>query len=65
MGTLTKEIADESNPPEVRMIGALLFKNFIINRGAVSIFRQNLTEFLGCKILRLLDQFGLSLQVLD
>lgn len=31
--TLTKEIADASNPEEVRLMAAVIFKNFIANRG--------------------------------
>jgi hypothetical protein len=34
---LTKEIADESNPDGSRMLAAVIFKNFIANRGGVSL----------------------------
>jgi hypothetical protein len=36
LGTLTKEIADESNTDGSRMLAAVIFKNFIANRGGVS-----------------------------
>lgn len=36
LGTLTKEVADESNPDSVRMLAAVIFKNFIANRGGDS-----------------------------
>jgi hypothetical protein len=29
------EVADDSNPEAVRMVGAVVFKNFISNKGAV------------------------------
>jgi len=40
IATLTKEVADEENPEAVRMLGALIFKNFIANRGGVSILQE-------------------------
>jgi hypothetical protein len=36
LATLTKEVADESNPDGVRMLAAVIFKNFVANRGGVS-----------------------------
>ena len=41
--SLTKEIADLSNTEDARMMGAILLKNFIINKTKVSL-QQNLTE---------------------
>jgi hypothetical protein len=35
---LTKEVADEDNPETVRMLGAVVFKNFIANRGGVYLY---------------------------
>lgn len=36
MATLTKEVADETNAEPVRMLAAVIFKNFVANRGGVS-----------------------------
>ena len=39
LATLTKEVADEVNNSEsVRMLAAVIFKNFMANRGGVSHF---------------------------
>ena len=32
LSTLTKEIATEGNPPQVRQMAALIFRNFILNK---------------------------------
>ena len=37
MGTLTKEVADDSNADGLRMLAAVIFKNFVANRGGVSL----------------------------
>jgi hypothetical protein len=42
---LTREIADEGNSSEVRMMGALVFKNFVSNRGSVNI-KSNINEIM-------------------
>lgn len=36
IASLTKEISDESNPENVRMLAAVIFKNFVGNRTSVS-----------------------------
>ena len=41
--SLTKEIADLNNTEHARMMGAILLKNFIINKTKVDIL-QNLAE---------------------
>jgi hypothetical protein len=37
LATLTREVADENNNEHVRMLAAVIFKNFIANRGSVRI----------------------------
>jgi len=50
---LVKETADESNPENVRIIGSIILKNFIANKGSV-IFQQIIISHIGSKILRFL-----------
>jgi hypothetical protein len=61
LATLTKEVADEGNPETVRMLGAVVFKNFIANRGSVRDIHLNIYH-LGSKISGLLGKPRLDLQ---
>lgn len=58
LATLTKEVADEQNPDNVRMLGAVVFKNFVANRGGVrfAVAKKMLmiVVYIGSKISRLL-----------
>lgn len=41
MVSLINEIATQNNPDEIKQMGALVFKNFVSNRGNVSCINQN------------------------
>lgn len=51
---MTKELADETNSEHVRMTAAILTKNFIANKGGVSLIQLNLDFFVRIPGMRII-----------